>query len=181
MKTDCITDRAELPDTNTHRRRIDAVIGLGANLGCPRRAFSGARAQLARHCRIVRSSGLYRTKPIGGPPQPDFLNAALRVSAGLGPRGLLGLLLRIERRLGRVRDERWGPRLLDLDLLWVAGLQVRGPDLTIPHPRLHQRAFALMPLLEVAPSAGPPGVTGTYREALAAVKGQAVTLLTDRW
>jgi 2-amino-4-hydroxy-6-hydroxymethyldihydropteridine diphosphokinase len=100
-------------------------------------------------------SHVYATEPVGGPPQGEFLNAGLRVECMQSPEEVLDALLGIEQALGRVRrsEERWGPRTIDLDILWIEGVRVDTPRLTVPHPRLPERAFALAPLLEVAPNA----------------------------
>jgi 2-amino-4-hydroxy-6-hydroxymethyldihydropteridine diphosphokinase len=116
--------------------------------------------------RVVRRSALYETAPVG-PPQPAFLNAAARVATDLAPHALLDALLSVERQQGRVRGERWGPRLIDLDILWIAGVAVDSPGLVVPHPELRRRAFALRPLLDVAPEATDPRDGVAYREIVA--------------
>ena len=113
-------------------------------------------------------SSLYETPPVG-PPQPMFLNAAVALTTELDPPGLLLALLSIEQRLGRVRRERWGPRTLDLDILWNAGMRWDTPELTVPHPELRRRAFALRPLLDVAPRATDPRDGTAYAAVLAAL------------
>jgi len=141
---------------------FDVVVGLGANLGDRQTTLEAASVALERLGRVVGRSRLYETEPVG-PPQPRYLNAAVRLECALEPRVLLGELHGIEQRAGRERRERWGPRVLDLDILWVAGLVLDGEDLVIPHPELTNRAFALMPLLDVAPEAvSPSGVR--YRD-----------------
>ena len=106
--------------------------------------------------RLERVSRVYETSPIGGPAQGDYLNAAVLVESRSTPVGLLAELQAVEARLGRVRAERWGPRVIDLDLLWIEGLVVDTPELRVPHPRLLERAFALVPLLDVADGAVDP-------------------------
>lgn len=130
---------------------MDAVVGIGSNLGSREALLRAAMQLLAEDPDIVARarSRLYLTDPIG-PPQPRFLNAALALSTRLSPRALLNRLQAIEARLGRVRGQRWGPRTLDLDLL-VCDVRVDEPDLVVPHPRLRERSFALAPLLDVAP------------------------------
>lgn len=129
---------------------MDYVIGLGANLGSPRRQLIEALERLEREgLRLLRSSMVYESEAVG-PPQPPYLNAAVRVATALVPAELLALLHRVERALGRVRAERWGPRTIDLDILWCE-IEVTTPELTIPHAALRERWFALKPLLEVAP------------------------------
>jgi 2-amino-4-hydroxy-6-hydroxymethyldihydropteridine diphosphokinase len=133
-----------------------AVIGFGANLGDRVRTIEVALARLAAlpGYRISRISHLYETAPVGGPPQPAYVNGAVLVEAG--PRSAAAIvadLLAIERALGRVRDQRDGPRTIDLDLLWTDGPPSDDPIALVPHPRLETRAFALAPLVDVAPDA----------------------------
>jgi 2-amino-4-hydroxy-6-hydroxymethyldihydropteridine diphosphokinase len=136
---------------------VRAVIGLGSNLGDRRANLEAALAELAATARVERVSRVIETKPVGGPEQPDFLNAAALVDFDGTPHALLDRLLAIEDELGRVRLERWGPRTIDLDLLWIDGVAVDDPPrLVVPHPRLRERAFALEPLREVAPDARDP-------------------------
>lgn len=157
-----------------------ACIGLGANLGdaCGTvRAAMQALAQLPR-TRFQAGSSLYRTPAWGNEAQPPFINAAVTLATALAPLELLDQLLAIERRFGRVRlaGERWGPRTLDLDLLLYADQVVDLPRLTVPHPYLHQRAFALLPLAEVAPAAMVPG-HGAVRALLDGVETCAIERL----
>ena len=139
------------------------VIGLGANLGDKLATLEAALAELAQLGAIEALSQLYETAPVGGPVQPDYYNAAVCLRSHLEPRGLLERLLDIEKKHGRVRDCRWGPRQLDLDILWIDGVSVDEPGLRIPHPRLLERAFALVPLIEVAPDARDPNSGMEYR------------------
>jgi len=128
------------------------LIGLGGNLGEPPRAFRRALAELGDGQAIVRVSSLYRTRAVG-PPQPDYHNAAALVETTIDPIGLLGRCREIEVAAGRRRGDevRWGPRVLDLDLLMIDGVVRRGPRLELPHPRFHERAFALVPAAEIVP------------------------------
>jgi 2-amino-4-hydroxy-6-hydroxymethyldihydropteridine diphosphokinase len=138
-----------------HVRRI--VVGLGSNLGDRRAnliaAIDALRAD--RDLRVLRRSPIYETPPAGGPPQDDYLNAAVLLATSLDARALLQRLMLVERALGRVRPDpvRWGPRTIDLDILWIEGEAVAEEGLVVPHPRLHDRPFALRPLLDVAPDA----------------------------
>jgi 2-amino-4-hydroxy-6-hydroxymethyldihydropteridine diphosphokinase len=131
------------------------VVGLGSNLGDRRATLRSACDALAAlpGCELQACSALYETEPVG-PPQPRYLNAAVRLASELGPRELLACLLEIERRHGRQRRERNGPRTLDLDILW-ASRAYTDEGLTVPHARLPERAFALAPLLDVAPELEP--------------------------
>jgi 2-amino-4-hydroxy-6-hydroxymethyldihydropteridine diphosphokinase len=138
---------------------LRAVVGLGANLGDRLSTMRTALAELARVARVEATSRVYES-PALGPPQPDYLNAAALVEWEGEPEALLDALLAIEAKLGRVRREKWGPRTIDLDVLWIEGHEVRTPRLVVPHPELPERAFAVAPLLDVAPGtpyAVPPG------------------------
>lgn len=145
-------------------RRV--VIGLGANLGDRGENLERAFQSLSEipGVRLLARSSFYETPPAGGPPQPDYWNGAALVETSLSPRELLGSLLSIERALGRIRPDpvRWGPRTIDLDILWIEGEAVSGPDLEVPHPRLSGRVFALRPLLDVAPDAADPRTGERY-------------------
>lgn len=125
-----------------------AYVGLGANLGDREATI---RAALAALPGVVGVSTLRETEPVGVVDQPPFLNGAAALETELGPRELLDVLLAVERDLGRERRERWGPRTIDLDLLLYGDETIDEPGLTVPHPRLHERRFALEPLLELAP------------------------------
>ena len=128
------------------------VLGLGGNLGDSRKAFSGCLRALAAEGRIFAVSRLWRTHAVG-PPQPDYLNAAVLIEWPAGPRALFARCLGLEAAAGRNRSAEalWGPRVLDIDLLLAELVVCRGPILTLPHPRLHERRFALEPAAEVAP------------------------------
>ena len=146
--------------------RIRYVVGLGANLGDRIGTLRSAVLALDVHGRVQRLSHVYET-PALGPPQPDYLNAAVLFEASLPPRALLDELLRIEQRHGRERRERWGPRTLDLDLLLSPGLTLEEPGLRLPHPELVRRPFALVPLLDVLPDARDEVSGASYTELLA--------------
>ena len=132
-----------------------AVLGLGGNVGDSRSLLAAAIDELAAHPGIVveEVSALYRTPPWGKTDQPPFLNAAIRVGTTLAPRALLAAVLAAERRLGRERTARWGPRTIDIDILLFGDRTVDEPGLHIPHSRLTERAFALAPLVDVMPEA----------------------------
>ena len=138
-----------------------AFIGLGANLGDRLANLQRAVDLLGRTegVRVLRSSRVYETDPVGGPPQPDYLNAVIEVETDLDPAGLLGACLAVEERMGRFRSARWGPRAIDLDVLTFGRKEVRleRPDLTVPHPLMHERAFVLVPLLELDADPALPG------------------------
>ncbi|HET9931929.1 MAG TPA: 2-amino-4-hydroxy-6-hydroxymethyldihydropteridine diphosphokinase [Polyangiaceae bacterium] len=156
---------------------LDAVVGLGSNLGDRFSYLRFAVRRLAELGADLRVSGIYETEPLG-PPQPRYLNAAVRARFELSPRSLLNSLLEIERAAGRERRERWGARTLDLDLLWIAGVSVNEPDLRVPHPELTRRAFALAPLVELAPEATDPQADESYSERLARLDLEGVERLS---
>ncbi|MFL5799358.1 MAG: 2-amino-4-hydroxy-6-hydroxymethyldihydropteridine diphosphokinase [Actinomycetota bacterium] len=135
-----------------------AFLGLGSNLGDRLANLQSAVDLLgaAPGIRVVRSSRVYETAPVG-PPQPDYLNAVVEVDTDLEARDLLEACLEVERRRGRVREERWGPRTIDVDLLTFGEARIDEPGLTVPHPRMHERGFVLAPLLELVADPPLPG------------------------
>ncbi|HHV50704.1 MAG TPA: 2-amino-4-hydroxy-6-hydroxymethyldihydropteridine diphosphokinase [Candidatus Avimonas sp.] len=128
-----------------------AVLSLGSNLGDREKNLKDALDSLSRlpGTRIIKKSGIYVTKPVGFTNQPDFLNMAAVVETSLSPRALLGGLLGIEAALGRVRQYKNGPRVIDIDLLVYEGAVFNDDELTLPHPRMHERAFVMVPLSEL--------------------------------
>ena len=161
------------------RATTRAVVGIGSNLAHPRRQVARAVRALARlpRTRLVAVSPNYASAPVGtGGPQPDYVNAVAVLDTALAPRALLARLLAIERRQRRRRDP-FGPpkapRTLDLDLLLFGGRRMRVRGLVVPHPRMHERAFVLVPLADVAPAAVIPG-RGLARRARATVKRQRI-------
>ncbi|MDX2100127.1 MAG: 2-amino-4-hydroxy-6-hydroxymethyldihydropteridine diphosphokinase [Leptolyngbyaceae cyanobacterium bins.59] len=150
-----------------HPNDMKSAIALGSNLGDSRAALKGALEQLGQTAGITvtQYSRWYQTPPVG-PPQPDYLNGCALLQVTLSPRQLLETLLQVEVRFGRVRRERNGPRTLDLDLLLFEDLVLDTPFLQIPHPRMNDRAFVLIPLAEIAPDWVEP-VTGKTIAALA--------------
>jgi 2-amino-4-hydroxy-6-hydroxymethyldihydropteridine diphosphokinase len=126
-----------------------ALLGLGSNLGDRRANLAAAIASLDG---VTGVSPLYETDPMGGPGgQGAYLNLVVAIDTNLSPRQLLGVCHRLEAAANRVRLERWGPRTLDVDILWIDGVTVDEPDLQVPHPRLFERRFVLAPLIDVAP------------------------------
>jgi 2-amino-4-hydroxy-6-hydroxymethyldihydropteridine diphosphokinase len=145
-----------------------AYISLGSNLDNPQQQLLDAMDALAGlpDTRLLQRSPLYRTPPWGMLEQPSFVNAVVQLDTTLSPHELLDALLIIEQRAGRVRTERNGPRTLDLDLLHVDGVQLDDAQLTLPHPRMAERAFVLLPLHDLAPALYLPG-QGVVAELLA--------------
>jgi len=157
------------PAAITEVKPVVAYVGLGANLGEPRQQLQEAISRLhaAEEIEVVRASSFYRTPPLGPPGQSWYINAVIQVRTRLTPEELLRVLHRVEEDLGRVRRERWGPRLIDLDLLLYNGVILSGLDLCLPHPEMHRRSFVLVPLAEIAPQAWHPALEETAAELLA--------------
>ena len=150
------------------------VVGIGTNLGDRLATVTGAVGALRSTAHVLAVSSVYETLPVGGPPQPDFLNAAVLLEWELLPSTLLEALHGIEAHFGRTRresDERWSARTLDLDILWIEGVVLDTPRLVVPHPRLTGRAFALLPMLEVAPFAIDPRTGASF--SLAGARAQS--------
>jgi 2-amino-4-hydroxy-6-hydroxymethyldihydropteridine diphosphokinase len=127
-----------------------AYIAFGANMGDPAATFDQVLGELPPEVRVAAVSPAYRTRAIG-PEQPDFLNLVAEVETALPPIDLLHRLQALEAAHGRLRDVRWGPRPLDLDVIWYGGRESDGPELVLPHPRAHEREFVLRPLCDLAP------------------------------
>ena len=152
-----------------------AYVGLGSNLEVPEGQVARALGELAGipATRLVGRSSLYRSAPLGHAAQPDFVNAVAALDTALAPEALLTELQAIEARHGRRRSFRNAPRTLDLDLLLYGEVEHRSARLTVPHPRMHERAFVLQPLMELAPDIAIPG-RGRARDLLGACTGQRV-------
>lgn len=152
-----------------------ASIGLGGNVGDSVATLRLALAELGAlpSSQLLKASRLYRTPAWGMPDQPDFINAVAQLETMLAAGELLGALLGIERSFGRERIDRWGPRVLDLDLLLYGDAIIDEPGLRVPHPHLHERAFALLPLLEIDPDATIPG-RGPARAAMAMLASDGI-------
>jgi len=157
---------------------VTAFVGLGANLGDAVQAMGSACQALNAlpGTELVACSRLYRSAPVGVTGQPDYINAVARVCTSLSARQLLEALMRIEADNGRTRDYHMAPRTLDMDLLLHGDAIVDEPDLTVPHPRMHLRAFVLTPLAELAPDTVIPGA-GRVTDLLPAVSDQAISPL----
>jgi 2-amino-4-hydroxy-6-hydroxymethyldihydropteridine diphosphokinase len=135
----------------TNAGDVRAFLALGSNLGDRLANLQRAVDLLGRRPRlaIVKSSRVFQTEPVGGPPQPDYLNAVVEARTTFSPRELLDACLAVEQDMGRKRKERWGPRVIDVDVLTYSQEEVNEPGLQIPHPRMHERGFVLIPLLEL--------------------------------
>ena len=138
------------------RESLRVVVGLGSNVGDRLAHLQTAAQRLAKIGHVERSSHVYETAPVGGPPQDAFLNAAVLLRYEGTAIDLLDALQAIELVLGRTREVRWGPRTIDLDILFIEGMALENERLVVPHPRLAERAFALRPLVDVLPEAIDP-------------------------
>jgi len=149
-----------------------AYVGIGSNLDDPRRQVLNAFSDLDSlpHTRVVKKSSLYRTAPMGHADQPDFINAVAQLETGLPAERLLAGLQALEQRHGRKRSFPNAPRTLDLDVLLYGNARIQSDTLTVPHPRMHERAFVLKPLLEIAPDLA-------FKKQLDSCKGQKVERL----
>ena len=177
MRENPLARRVAKPDVGQR-----CFIALGANLGDPVRTVTAAIAALhdLPQTEFVAASSLYRTAPVGLKHQPDFINAVVALDTRLGPHELLDELFALEARFGRVREPgsvKNAPRTLDLDLLLHGDSVLNDPTLILPHPRMHERAFVLAPLAEIAPNLIVPG-RGPIADLLAACAGQRIHLLT---
>jgi len=132
---------------------MKAVVALGANIGNPQEQMDLAVAMLCESTDVIAISSYYSTKPVGGPEQPDYLNAVCVIESDLPALDLLSLLHGIEKSLGRERNERWGPRTIDLDLIQYGSLLSSADELQLPHSRAHERRFVLEPWYEIDPDA----------------------------
>lgn len=156
-----------------------AALGLGGNLGDPVAAMAAALRTIEDHpdCRVEAVSSLYRTPPWGKTDQADFYNCCALVETRLAPEALLALCLDIERGMKRVRIERWGPRTIDIDILTYDDRDVSTETLAIPHPRITERAFVLVPLAEIAP--GLAIATKSVRDWLGAIDTSGITRTSE--
>lgn len=161
--------------------RVRVAIALGGNLGDSQRILSEAIVAIdcTLETEVTERSHFYRTAPVG-PPQPDYINACILAETSLSPIALLHQLLSIENQFGRVRQERWGARSLDLDLLFYGDRTLDILGLTVPHPRLHERPFVLVPLMDIAPDWEHPIFERTPQQLLAQLSVSGVERLVAR-
>ncbi|CAB4583163.1 MAG: 2-amino-4-hydroxy-6-hydroxymethyldihydropteridine diphosphokinase [Actinobacteria bacterium] len=141
---------------------MKVVIALGSNIGESAEILESAVNRLNNIITVTHLSSFIETEPVGGPEQPNYLNAVLIGESELQPLELLHAMLAIETELGRAREVRWGPRTLDLDLIVAGESVMKTPELELPHPRAHERAFVLEPWLEIDPDANIPGKGSVY-------------------
>jgi 2-amino-4-hydroxy-6-hydroxymethyldihydropteridine diphosphokinase len=132
---------------------MKAVVSIGANIGDPKANLDLALLLLREATEVIAVSSYLQTKPVGGPEQPDYLNAVAILESELPAKDLLAVLNGIEAAMGRTREIHWGPRIIDLDLIQYGGLLVNDEKLTLPHPRAHERRFVLAPWFEIEPEA----------------------------
>ncbi|MBI5085492.1 MAG: 2-amino-4-hydroxy-6-hydroxymethyldihydropteridine diphosphokinase [Acidobacteria bacterium] len=158
----------------------EAWIGLGSNLGRRREHLRAALWELGRSGHVLRVSSLYETEPVGAVRQDGFLNAVLCLETQLPPRALLGQLMLVESGRGRVRVERNGPRTLDLDLLFYDDAVIEEAELLVPHPRLHERRFVLVPLCELAPGLLHPVLKRSLGDLLEAVEDRSAVIEVEK-
>lgn len=161
--------------------KVVAYLGLGSNLGDKIANIKKALAALddAPGVRVLRVAPYYRTAPVGYTKQDFFVNTAASIETILPPLDLLALLLDVEKALGRVRGIRWGPRHIDIDLLLYGKEEINRPELVVPHPRMHERAFVMVPLADLAPGMEIPGRGKVAGLALTLADQQYVALITD--
>jgi len=151
-------------------------LGLGANLGDRQGNISQALQLLRQYLAIERVSACYETAPVEYTAQPDFINVACQASTDLPPRELLRFVKQVEQRMGRLATFRYGPRLIDVDILLYDDLVLDTPELAIPHPRMAERAFVLAPLADLAPGLRPPGMSLSISEMLERVDRAGIEL-----
>ncbi len=154
-------------------------IGVGANLGPVRENFTRALRSIEKCARVVAVSSLYESDPVGPQDQPKFTNAVVKIETELSPLELLDHLKTIEREIGRKKTKRWGPRVIDLDIIFYGDLVISTDSLVIPHPRAHERRFVLEPLLEIDPAAWHPAKNMAVRDICSGLGDSQAISKTD--
>lgn len=153
-----------VPLNETKASPSAAFIGIGANIGSVRENFARAVRSIEKCARVEAVSSLYESEPVGPQDQPKFTNAVIKVETELSPLELLDRLQAIEKEIGRKKTVRWGPRVIDLDIIFYGDLVISTDSLVIPHPRAHERRFVLEPLLEIEPAAWHPAKKMAVRD-----------------
>lgn len=159
----------------------DVFLGLGSNVGDRESSLRRAVEELALHLDIDRVSSIYLTQPWGRKNQRDFYNIVCRGKTALEPLELLDRIILIEKKMGRVRGEKWAPRIIDIDILFFGGRIIEGSGLTAPHPLLHQRRFALTPLSEIAPEFRHPVLKDTIEGLLVKCGDESRVEIIGEW
>ncbi len=154
-------------------------IGIGANIGPVSKNFARALANIEKYARVLALSSLYESDPVGPQDQPKFTNAVIKVETRLSPFKLLLLLQTIEKEIGREKTVLWGPRVIDLDIIFYGDLIINTDSLVIPHPKAHERRFVMEPLLEIEPTAWHPAKKMAIRDICAQLKDSQMILKTD--
>jgi 2-amino-4-hydroxy-6-hydroxymethyldihydropteridine diphosphokinase len=153
---------------------------LGANLGDRIATLAEAKKRIGQRIgTVVKESSLYETQPWGKPDQPEFINQALEVATSLPPMGVLKAILEIEQQLGRTRQEKWNARTIDIDMLFYENKILNTGELTLPHPQLHERNFALLPMLEIAPNKQHPIFKKNIEELYEASSDELEVVMLD--
>ena len=157
-----------IPQAFYQMAHITAYIGIGSNLGIPEENCTNAIEKISstKDIKIISKSSFYQTEPIGGVQQGWFINAAIEIETDLSPVNLLSVLLNLELAMGRIRQEKWGPRLIDLDLLLYSNLVLEKKGLTLPHPEIQNRKFVLIPMSEIAGNVIHPTLKKTIKTLL---------------
>jgi len=157
-----------IPQAFYQMPHITAYIGIGSNLGIPEENCTNAIEKISsiKDIKIISKSSFYQTEPIGGVQQDWFVNAAIEIETDLSPENLLSVLLNLELAMGRIRKEKWGPRLIDLDLLLYSNLVLEKKGLSLPHPEIQNRKFVLIPMSEIAGNVIHPTLKKTIKTLL---------------
>jgi len=163
-----------------HEVSCNAVfISLGANLGPARENIARAIRSIKKNCRVLAVSSLYESDPVGPQDQPKFTNAVVKVETDLSPFDLLDHPMAVEREIGRKKTRRWGPRVIDIDIIFYGDLVISTDSLVIPHPRAHERRFVLEPLLEIDPAAWHPAKNMAVRDICSGLGDSQAVSKTD--
>ncbi len=158
----------------------NVFISLGTNMGDRTENLKSALLQVSKFSKIIKLSSIYKTEAVGNESQPDFLNAAIELETGLLPYELLERLHSIENEMGRKRETKWGPRIIDLDIIFYNDLVIISPNITIPHPHAHQRRFVIEPLAEIAPDFIHPKLNMTISELSGQLSDSKKVIKSDK-